>query len=95
MVLCNPFLGNELVNMFPQQQIQTQQQLLLEIVFSTRSAQSGYKENNWSNLVRSLAVKRTLYVRCSYKETVIITVLKSIAMIWLVKAGEDLVCSDL
>jgi hypothetical protein len=95
MVLRNLFLGNRSVNMFPQEQIQTQQQFLLETLFSIQSAQSGYKENNWGNLVGSLDVKRTLYVRCSYSETAIITVLKSTARIWLVKAGEGLACSDL
>jgi hypothetical protein len=42
-VLCNPFLGNRLVN------TPLQQQLLLETVFSTWSVQSGYEEENWGN----------------------------------------------
>jgi hypothetical protein len=34
-------------------------------------------------------------VCCSYSVNVIITMLKSVARIRLVKAGEDLACSDL
>jgi hypothetical protein len=52
MVLCNQFLDKRLVNTFLQQQIRTQQlELLLETVFSTRSMQSGYKEDNWGDPV--------------------------------------------
>jgi hypothetical protein len=51
-VLCNPFLGNGSVNTFPLQRItHTTIELLLETVFSTRSVQSGYKEDNWGDPV--------------------------------------------
>jgi hypothetical protein len=45
-VLCNTFLGIGSVNTSPRQRIRTQQQLLLETVFSTWSVQSGYMEDN-------------------------------------------------
>jgi hypothetical protein len=43
----------------------------------------------------SPAVTRRLYACCSYSETVIITVLKFVARIRLVKPGEDLAYNDL
>jgi hypothetical protein len=36
----------------------TTTELLLETVFSTRSVQSGYKEDNWGNPFSQLSVKR-------------------------------------
>jgi hypothetical protein len=56
-VLCSPFLGNRSVNTFPRQRIQRIGKhitlcVLLEAVFSVRSAQSGYKEEfSWEELV--------------------------------------------
>jgi hypothetical protein len=66
--------------------------LLLETVFYTRSVQSGYKEENWGDpvscyllvdteRVESPDVKRIFYVCYRYSDTVMITVLKSVARI--------------
>jgi hypothetical protein len=50
------------------------------------SEKEAKKRWRYSRLrVESLAVKRRFYVWCSYSKTVIITVLKSVARIWLVK----------
>jgi hypothetical protein len=38
---------------------------------------------------KSVVVKRKLYVCCSYRETLVITVLKSVARIRLVKADKN------
>jgi hypothetical protein len=75
-------------------------ELLLETVFSTRSVQSSYKKDSWGDQVvvgwylsvESPAVKRKLYTCCSYSETVIISALKSVARVRLVKTEK---CSHL
>jgi hypothetical protein len=54
------------------------------LLFSTRSVQRGYKENNWGDpggcqlRVESPAMSGRLYVCCNYSETVIMTMLKSV-----------------
>jgi hypothetical protein len=50
--------------------------LLSETVFSTWSVQRGYKEDNWGDPVswKSGCEEKTLYMCCSYSQTVIITV---------------------
>jgi hypothetical protein len=76
---------------------------LLETVFSVRSVQSGYKEDNWGRTsylrvespamkervsCKSATLRKRLYVCCRYSETVISTLLKSVARVRLVKTEE-------
>jgi hypothetical protein len=63
-MLCNPFLGNGSVNTFPLQRIRPQKiELLFETVFSTRSVDSCFKEDNCS--------ARSFIVACVYRDVFI------------------------